>query len=54
MLSKLALPMKTLSKNAVPEGLQNPINRDLVVIFLSAIGIAVFLVCAVIVAYHQW
>jgi hypothetical protein len=50
----LALLMKTLTKNPLPEGLQNPINRDLIVIFFSAIGIAVFLVCAVIVAYHQW
>jgi hypothetical protein len=50
----MALPMKTLAKNALPEGFQNPINRDLVVIFFSAICIAVFLVCAVIVAYHQW
>jgi hypothetical protein len=46
--------MKTLAKNALPEGLQNPINRDLIVIFFAAIGIAVFLVCALIVAYHQW
>lgn len=46
--------MKTLSKFFLPELLTNPINRDLILIFIAGLLAAVTLVTASIIVLHQF
>lgn len=46
--------MKTVSKNFLAEVLSNPINRNLILILVSTLAMAIVIVTASIIAYYQW
>lgn len=52
--SKSWLAMKTLSRSFLPEIITNPINRNLLLIFVSTLMAAVILVTGVIMFVGQW
>ena len=46
--------MKTLSRNFLAEMLANPINRNLILILVSALLVAISIVTAGFFVYDQW
>jgi hypothetical protein len=46
--------MKTLSKNSLPEVFSNPINRNIILILVSTLAMAIIIVTASVIAYNQW
>lgn len=46
--------MKTVTKNFVAEVFSNPINRNLILILVSTLTMAIIIVTASVIAYYQW
>jgi hypothetical protein len=46
--------MKTIDKNSLPEALSNPISRNLILILVSTLAIAIVIVTASVVIYNQF
>jgi hypothetical protein len=46
--------MKSFAKHFLPEVLVNPISRNLILIFITTLLVAVVLVTVTIMVYDQW
>jgi hypothetical protein len=46
--------MKTVSKSTFPELLSNPINRNLILILVATLTLAIVVVTASIILYYQF